>query len=38
MSGGLYASTVLSDKRALALGPLSLAMASGGGLRRTSGD
>lgn len=36
--GGSYAFTVLSDKRALALAPPSLAMARGGGLRRTSGD
>lgn len=36
--GGSYAFTVLSDKRALALAPPSLAIARGGGLRRTSGD
>jgi hypothetical protein len=36
--GGSYAFMVLSDKRALALAPLSLAMARGGGRRRTSGD
>jgi hypothetical protein len=36
--GGSYAFAVLSDRRALALAPPSLAMARGGGLRRTSGD
>jgi hypothetical protein len=36
--GGSYAFIVLSDKRALALAPPSLAMARGGGLRRISGD
>ncbi len=37
INGGLYAS-MFSDRRALALGVLSLAMASGGGRRLTSGD
>ena len=38
ISGGLYASMVLSDKRALALAAPSLAMAKGAGRRRASGD
>lgn len=36
--GGSYAFIVLSDRRALALAPPSLAMAKGGGLRRMSGE
>ena len=36
--GGSYACIVLSDKRALALAPPSLAIAKGGGRRRMSGD